>query len=177
MTTSRCNDTLHCMIPTPEEEARERWIDTAPFGRTPQTVAESLETLKSQDRATWAMMMERIRRVQRGEIRQFDLDRGAVIAPAGLRVDQKKLQGPRPWMAEIKADRTKDPRMWHRVYFGDVADAPGEPKNRMVAAGTHTKTDKGKRSASAQTKSMESALKALIWWCANRGGGISYRRG
>lgn len=166
----RCNDTLHCMIPTSGEAACRRWIDTVPSGKNRQTVEGSLEQLKSADRGTWRLMVANIRRVQEGRITQLDFERGAVIAPAGKHVDPRGLTGPKPWLAEIKADRTKDPRKWHRIYFGDVADVPGEVRNRLVASGMHTKTDRGERAArEAQTMSMESAMKALMWWCSVRG--------
>lgn len=166
---------LHCMIPTDGEAGQQRWIDDLPFGKRRETVAGKLELLKSTDRRTWAAMMQAIRRVQTGQIRQVDLDRGHVVAPAGLKVSPRGLNGPKPWLAEIKANRTRNPREWHRVYFGDVGDEPGEVTHRMVASGMHTKTETQRGVQKQQTLSMEAAMKALIWWCGNSSAGVSYR--
>lgn len=110
---SRCDDILHCMIPTTGEDAARRWIDTVPSGRQRQTVEGGLAQLKAADRGTWRLIMANIRRVREGRVTALDFERGAVIAPAGTLVDPRGLAGPKPWLAEIKADRTKDPRKWH----------------------------------------------------------------
>lgn len=174
---SRCNETLHCMIHTSPEVGEARWIDTVPFGKKRATVAKSLEELKELDRGSWRTMMQRIERVQQGRIRPSDLERKMIIAPAGLDVRPEQLNGEKPWLAEIKVDRTSEPKRWHRIYFGDVGDEPDKVRNRMLASGTHTKKEGRSRKATtdAQTISMVFASNALIWWCTTRGTGLRYR--
>lgn len=174
---SGCNETLHCMIPTSPEEGVQRWIQSVKFGKKRITVAEVLEELKERDRSSWRTMKQRIERVQQGRIRQLDLDREMIIAPANRDVREDQLNDAKPWLAEIKVDRTNNPKKWYRIYFGDLADQSGEVPNRMLACGAHTKKEGSSVAitSKAQTLSMVVASNALIWWCLRRGVRIGYR--
>lgn len=172
--------TIHCMTRLPdgslhlEHPSNPRWIDEVP-GTGNKSVRAALGALRESDLDAWASLCARINQAAQGRISRRDFDRGRIRAALGAdgRSGADEPGTHWPWLAELKVTGTTNPTRWHRLYFGDIADQPGEPRCRMVATGLHAKLEEDP--SSVQTTSINTAADTLQRWCGTTGG-TDYRR-